>query len=83
MEAKDSAVQMWAAAGFSADELATLRRLIRIHEQRLQELDSTARTEAIVDAIYTDAATDPALAAALRRAGRIAAWRKMEHARQN
>ncbi len=84
MEAKqDGEMQMWAAAGFSADELATLRRLIRTHEQRLQGLDSTTLNAAIVDAIYTDAAADPALAAALRRAGRIAVWRKIWHARQN
>jgi hypothetical protein len=83
MEAKDSAVQMWAAAGFSADELAILRRLIRTHERRLQELDATARTAAVVDAIYNDAAVDPALAAALRRAGKIAVRRKMGHASQN
>jgi hypothetical protein len=84
MEAKQgSEVQMWAAAGFSADELATLRRLIRTHEARLQGLDATARTAAIVDAIYTDAAADPALAAALKRAGNIAVWRKMRLSRQN
>jgi hypothetical protein len=75
--------EAWARSRFSPDALCTLRALIRTHEQRLQGLDPTTTTAAIVDAVYADVAADPALQAALRRATQRDVARKMQRAEQN
>jgi hypothetical protein len=75
--------EAWVAARFAPDELAALRGLIRTHEQRLEGMDPTAMTAAIVDAVYADVVANPNLAVALRRAARIEAVRRLKHARLN
>ena len=53
----------------SWDELSILLSLIQHHDHRLQALDGAVAPEAVLDAVLADAAMDPVLAGALKRAG--------------
>jgi hypothetical protein len=75
--------EAWATSRFSPDELRTLRALIRTHDRRLHELRASVTPEMVVDAVLVDAVTDPALAAALKRATQMDVARKMQRAAQN
>lgn len=62
-------VQAWVTSRFSWDDLSILLSLIQIHDHRLEALGGAVAPQAVLDAVLADAAKDPILAGALKRAG--------------
>jgi hypothetical protein len=71
------------ASRLSAEDLATLRALIRTHEQRLQGLDPIALDAALKAAVYADVTANSVLNAALRQAAKADILRSKRRAPQN
>jgi hypothetical protein len=70
-ETRYAAVQAWVTSRFSLDELRTLVALIQHHHRRLEAMGGEVKPDAVLHAVLADAARDPILARALKRARRL------------
>ncbi len=66
---RDAVAQAWATSRFSWDDLSILLSLIQLHDHRLEAFGGAVAPQAVLDAVLADAAKDPILAGALKRAG--------------
>lgn len=83
METDQELAEARLASRLSVEDLATLRALIRTHEQRLQGLDPVALGAALEAAVYADVTANPVLEAALRQAVKADILRSKRRAPQN